>query len=96
MGQNITIKIAGKEFPLTVQPEEEETIRKAAAEVNGKIEALKFDYRGVDEDEILRIVMMMDAVQLLDTESVRNEQMSDLVGRLEELDTGLGEYLHSR
>ena len=96
MKQNISVKIAGKEFGLSIEPEKEEGIRAAVARINEEIDSLKFDFKGVEEAEILRIVLLSEEKRLVDLETESSREREEMVRSLEALDTELGEYLLSR
>ncbi|MBQ0123379.1 MAG: cell division protein ZapA [Bacteroidales bacterium] len=96
MKQNISVKIAGREFGLSIESEKEERIRAAVARINEEIDSLKFDYRGVDDAEILRIVLLSEEKRLVDLETESSEEHEKMLRSLETLDTELGEYLLSR
>ena len=48
---SIKVNIAGRTYPLTIAREEEEMIRKAAAEINKNIDILKQSYAVKDNQE---------------------------------------------
>lgn len=96
MMQNITVKIAGREFPLEIEPEKEELIRAAVSRINTEIDALKYDYRGVELSEILRVVLLSEEKKLVDLEAARNAEMNNVLKHISDLDNELGQYLSSR
>jgi cell division protein ZapA (FtsZ GTPase activity inhibitor) len=55
---SIRIELAGRAYPLTVHPEEEENIRKAAAEINESIARLKASYPMTDKQDLLAMAAM--------------------------------------
>lgn len=96
MMQNITVKIAGREFPLEIEAEKEERIRAAVARINAEIEALQYDYRGVELSEILRVVLLSEEKKLVDLESTGTTEINNTLKQISDLDAELGEYLSSR
>ena len=96
MKQNINVKIAGKDFGLNIESEKEERIRAAVARINEEIDALMFDYKGVEEAEILRIVLLSEEKRLVDMETQYNAERDEMLRKVTDLDTALGEYLLSR
>ena len=94
--QNISVMIAGKEFGLSIDPVNEERIRAAVARINGEIDALRFDYKEVDEAEILRIVLLSEEKRLVEKESRCESEKEALLDKVSDLDAALGEYLLSR
>lgn len=96
MMQNITVKIAGREFPLEIEAEKEERIRDAVARINTEIDALQYDYRGVELSEILRVVLLSEEKKLVDLESEGTSEIDNTLKQIADLDAELGEYLSSR
>ena len=65
---SIKIKIADREYPMKVDPEEEERIRKAGKIVNEKIKLFKSQF-GIDDKQDLLAMVAFDAlVERLKTE----------------------------
>ena len=55
---SIRIELAGRAYPLTVLPEEEANIRKAAAEINESIARLKASYPMTDKQDLLAMAAL--------------------------------------
>ena len=55
---SIRIEVAGRAYPLTVHPEEEENIRKAANEINESIVRLKASYPMTDKQDLLAMAAL--------------------------------------
>ena len=49
---SIKVTIAGRTYPLTIDRNEEEVIRKAAAEINKNIDSLKSNYAVKDVQDL--------------------------------------------
>ncbi len=96
MKQRITVKIAGREFELNVESEQEEAIRSAVKKLNMEIDELQYNYHGKDMRDILSIVLLSEEKRLIEMESRDNFVINDDINKLEELDRSLGEYLLSR
>ena len=65
---SIKIKIADREYPMKVEPDEEERIRKAGKIVNEKIKLFKSQF-GIDDKQDLLAMVAFDAlVERLKTE----------------------------
>jgi len=96
MKQNITVKIADRNFSLNVESEMEEGIRKAAERLNLEIDSLQYDYQGQELRDILSIVLLSEELKLLKIETNKNIEENDIMRQLEELDATFGEYLLSR
>lgn len=97
MAQDITVKIVGKEFGLEVNSEsEEESIRSAAARINDSIEQMKFDFKAVEEYDLIRIYLLSQVRKLMVLEASGNVEVSSMMQQIAALDRVLGEYLLSR
>ncbi|MBQ0122489.1 MAG: cell division protein ZapA [Bacteroidales bacterium] len=96
MMQNITVKIAERNFPLEIEAEKEEFIRAAVARINAEIEALQYDYREVELSEILRVVLLNEEKKLVDLEAAGAKEIDNIRKNIADLDAELGEYLSSR
>lgn len=96
MKQKITVQIAGREYPLNVESDKEEAIRSALKKLNLEIDELQYNYHGQDLRDILSIVLLSEEKKLVDLESNGNVVINEDIGRLEELDKLLEDYLLSR
>lgn len=97
MAQDITVKIVGKEFGLEVNSEsEEESIRSSAARINDSIEQMKFDFKAVEESDLIRIYLLSQVRKLMELEASGNVEVSSMMQQIAALDRVLGEYLLSR
>jgi cell division protein ZapA (FtsZ GTPase activity inhibitor) len=61
----INIKIAGRNYPLTIQTAEEEYVRKAAETINNKIREYADSFSAQDSQDLLAIVALENATHLL-------------------------------
>ena len=78
--RRITVKIAGKEYPMTINQNDEEKYRRAAKEINKLIAAYKASYVAEPED-----YLAMAAIQVA-VGKVTLEMDRSLSNQLEELD----------
>jgi len=62
---SIRIELAGRAYPLTVHPEEEANIRKAAAEINESIARLKASYPMTDKQDLLAMAALEVTTRVL-------------------------------
>ncbi len=87
MAQNITIKIADRPYSLKVNsPEQEETIRKAADELNRKLRAYQDKLQGKSTVELLSFAALnvcMANMTLRDQLNNKSEEEDALVKELE-------------
>ena len=96
MKQNISIKIAGQEFHLSVDPEQEEVIRMAALRINEKVDELRDHYQTVELCDILSIVLLEEEKKLIELQRRYNAEADGIFSRLHSLDKDLNDYLHGR
>ena len=71
----------------------EEVIRAAADRINKEIDSLRFDFRDQDLSDVLSMLLLSEETKLLELEARTNRETDNMLRRLEELDTSLGEYL---
>ncbi len=88
---SIKVNIAGRTYPLTINREEEEAIRKAALAINKNIEELKANYAVRDAQDLLAMTALQFTTELQkETKSVEHEQ---LLSDLKDLDSRLSVFL---
>ena len=63
---SIKVTIAGRTYPLTIDRNEEEVIRKAAAEINKNIDSLKSNYAVKDVQDLLAMTALQFATKNVD------------------------------
>ena len=56
--RSIRIELAGRAYPLTIHPDEEENIRAAAQEINESITRLKASYPLTDKQDLLAMAAL--------------------------------------
>ncbi|GET29265.1 cell division protein ZapA [Prolixibacter sp. SD074] len=88
---SININIADRRYPLRIDRNDEEKIRKAAKIINDKVLQYKQRYANKDSQDCLSMATLQFVIQMLDVEK-RND-ISPLVEELEELNDFLAEYL---
>lgn len=87
MGEKLSIKImvGGRQYPLSVLPEKEEVIRKAAKLLNERIKSYQDNFAVQDTQDLLSMSALEICVRLLETEQDQSG------GKNEELETQLSE-----
>lgn len=70
-GTSIRIELAGRAYPLTVSPEEEVNIRKAAQEINESITRLKAAYPLTDKQDLLAMAALEVTTRVLNQAAPR-------------------------
>ncbi|GIV34683.1 MAG: hypothetical protein KatS3mg031_2218 [Chitinophagales bacterium] len=62
---NINLIIAGRSYPLKIRPEEEEVVRKAAKQLNEKVNELQEMYAAKDKQDYLAMCALMNEVEVI-------------------------------
>mgnify|MGYP006377709627 CR=1 FL=1 len=89
----IKVTIAERQYPLTIQPSEEESLRIAVAKIREMVEFYKSKFKDRDVQDALSMSVLHFAVKMLKLE--QNREFDNLVEDLKVLDKQLGEYLAS-
>lgn len=80
---SIKVNIAGRTYPLTIAREEEEMIRKAAAEINKNIDILKQSYAVKDNQDLLAMTALQFATKNVEEiDSVEYENLTNAIIQL--------------
>ena len=91
--RRITVKIAGKEYAMTVPQDDEEKYRRAAREINELISAYKGSFVAEPED-YLAMAAMQVAVNKVNLEMDRPISSSDQIDALDEIGREIDSYLN--
>jgi|TARA_Y100000385_G_scaffold278054_1_gene325878 cell division protein ZapA len=75
---SIKVSIGGRSYPLTISREEEEKVRKAAAEIDKCVKNLKSNYAVVDMQDLLAMTALQFAT---DTVSSNNSVEFDRLSK---------------
>jgi cell division protein ZapA len=67
--KSIKVTIAGRIYPVTVKPEEEERVRSAAKRVDDSVKHLLDNYAVKDKQDLLAMTALQLATALLDIDS---------------------------
>jgi len=91
----IKLSIANRVYPLTIDPKQEEGLRKAAQKIDAMIKQFEQSYSVRDKQDVLAMCALQFASQneqkTIDTEYLNEEVEEKLVA----IDQLLGEYLNS-
>lgn len=68
---SIKVTIAGRIYPITVKPDEEEKVRDAAKRVDDNLKALQSNYAVKDKQDLLAMTALQFASKSLDEEKPR-------------------------
>ena len=82
---SIKVSIGGRTYPLTINRDEEEKIRKAAAEIDKSIKDLKNNYAVIDMQDLLAMTALQFASDSVSTNnSVEFDKLSKEVMSLKD------------
>lgn len=82
---SIKVNIGGRVYPLTIDPQEEEYIRKAADRINANIKELQENYAVRDTQDLLAMTTLQYATEVIKgAKSVEYSQVLDDLKRLSE------------
>ena len=87
----IKVTIAERQYPLTIQPSEEESLRIAVAKIREMVEFYKSKFKDRDLQDALSMSVLQFAVKYVRLE--QNRELDGLMEDLKILDKQLGEYL---
>jgi cell division protein ZapA len=83
----INLQIADSYYPLTINRDEEETVREAAKQVNIRLNAYREHYRNVAPEKIIAMVayqFSLEKLQLLQRNDTHTAKIEELTEMLEE------------
>ena len=83
--QKIKVAVAGRVYPLSIPPEKEAQVRKAAAEIDDQLRKFEARYSVQEQQDLLAMYALQAATKLRDDE---------LDHRLENLESMLDRALH--
>ena len=90
---SIRISIAERYYPLKVNRDEEERIRKAAKLINDKLLLYKQTYSGKDTPDFMAMVTLHFATKFLELEEKMDE--APIIEKIAELNENIEEYLNN-
>ena len=85
--QAITVRIAGKSYPMTVEsPHEEETIRKAERQIRERLKMYEDKYAVTDVRDLLSMCVLQFATEALEEEQKASGVEQDVLDRLKAIE----------
>jgi cell division protein ZapA (FtsZ GTPase activity inhibitor) len=85
--QAITVRIAGKSYPMTVEsPQEEETIRKAERQIRERLKMYEEKYAVTDVRDLLSMCVLQFATEALEEEQKANGVEQSVLNRLKAIE----------
>ncbi len=88
---SINVNVAERYYPLKIDRDDEEKIRKAAKLINDKVQQYKQRYSDKDVQDYVAMAALQFVIKLIECEE-RNDAI-DLLGEMNELDEWLGSYI---
>lgn len=84
--RSIRIELAGRAYPLTIHPNEEENVRKVVAEINESIARLKAAYPHTDKQDLLAMAALEVTTRALNSTATRHTaEAEEALGALERM-----------
>lgn len=93
--QQISIQIGERSYHLEIEPQMEETIRKAVRNLNVELQELLRTYDILPE-EALSMILLREEYNLIQARQSNDGNYGRLVSELKSIDSKLEEYLRSR
>ena len=88
--QAITVRIAGKSYPMTVSsPQEEETIRKAERQIRERLKMYEEKYAVTDIRDLLSMCVLQFATESNENEEKAGSVEQDVLSRLKAIEHAL-------
>ncbi|MFA8436141.1 MAG: cell division protein ZapA [Marinifilaceae bacterium] len=88
---SIKINVADRYYPLKIERDQEENIRKAAKMINDKILQYKQKYKDKDIQDFLAMASLQFVIKVIEGENRRD--VSPILNQLKELDQELAEFI---
>ena len=93
---SIKVTIANRVYPLTIDVEEEEVVRKAAKEINEKVKDFAKTFSVKDKQDLLRMAVLQYAVETKKVEGKSFIDDSEVASKLLDLDAAMSDYLSNQ
>lgn len=93
---SIRIQIGGRQYPLSIAPEKEEVIRKAAKMLNERMKSYQDNFAVQDTQDLLSMSALEIGVRLMEMEQEKSQVKTDELERqLSETEQFISSYLNS-
>lgn len=90
---SINVNIGNRVYPLTIDRNEEELIRKAAKRVNDNMKELGSTYEVSDKQDLLAMTALFFSNKALEVDDKIDNISGKVKGKLEEIELNLEQYL---
>jgi cell division protein ZapA (FtsZ GTPase activity inhibitor) len=88
--QAITVRIAGKSYPMTVEtPQEEETIRKAERQIRERLKMYEDKYAVTDIRDLLSMCVLQFATEAMEGEEKAGSVEQNVLNKLKSIELAL-------
>lgn len=91
---SIRVNVADRYYPLKIDRNDEEKIRKAAKLINEKVIQYRQKYNDKDLQDFLAMAALQFVIKMLESEN--RFEVAPLIDELNELDEQFGDYLEKR
>jgi cell division protein ZapA len=91
---SIRVNVADRYYPLKIDRNDEEKIRKAAKLINEKVIQYRQKYNDKDLQDFLAMAALQFVIKMLESEN--RFEVAPIVDELNELDEQFGDYLEKR
>ncbi|WP_234859153.1 cell division protein ZapA [Aquimarina aquimarini] len=89
----IKLSIADRVYPLTINPDQEEGLRKAAKKIEAMIKQFEQSYAVRDKQDVLAMCALQFAAQVEQKAIDKNDDTTNAANRLNDLNDLLHDYL---
>jgi cell division protein ZapA (FtsZ GTPase activity inhibitor) len=94
MGEiSIKINIADRIYPLKINTEDEENVRRAAKLINDRIKEFQENYAVKDKQDLLSMCVLQIATENLKIDKKQNNLDTDLTQKIASIDQKISDYL---
>lgn len=90
----IKISIADRVYPLTIRPEQEEGLRKAAKRINDVLKTYEQNYAVRDKQDVLAMSALQFATEIEQKQLSSSSELKSIEVKLDELDAMLKNQLN--
>ncbi len=91
---SINVNVAERYYPLKIDRNDEEKIRKAARLINEKVQQYKMRYNDKDVQDYLAMAALQFVIKLIECED--KSDTSELMSELKELDEWMGSFIRKQ
>jgi len=93
---SIKVSIANRVYPLKINTEEEENIRKAAKLINEKVKDYEENYSVRDKQDLLAMCALQFATDVINKQNMPIIEDNGFIEKVAELDTLITDYLDKK